>query len=132
MPDVGTGTSAAFATSSFTGSIMGITRSGVERPSIPTSHLGTTDDHTFMPGDLVDQGSYDFALQFDPDTTPPIDGAAEVITITFPLPSGQSTPATAVFTGFVVSRGEEVPLEDLMTASFTVKVTGNVVITASA
>lgn len=127
MPDVGTGTTIAFGTSSWSANILGITGDGASRPAIDTSHMGTSADRTFMPGDLTDNGSVGLEFQFDPDEDPPISAAAETITITFPIPSGLTSGATAVFTGFMTDWSFGVPLEELMTGSATLKVSGNIV-----
>lgn len=131
MPvDNGTGASVTFGTSGFTANITAINGDSIERPSIDTTHLGTTTARTFIPGDLVDQGNLTLEIQFDPDTTPPIKTATETITVTFPLSSGGTTAADWEFSGFGTSFEYGVPLEELMTGSLTVKVTGDITITA--
>jgi len=127
MPvDIGTGASIAFGTSSFTANITSITPvSGAERPAIDTTHLGTTTARTFVPGDLVNWGELEVELQFDIDDRPPIDQVAETITITFPLSALGATAATLAGTGFMTNFGAEVPLEELMSGSYTVKWSGN-------
>ena len=132
MADVGTGATIAFGTSSWSASIRNIDHSDISRPSLDTSHLGTSANRTFMPGDLVDRGEIELEFLFDPDTPPPIDQAAETVTITFPLPSGQSTAADYEFTGFLTNWSYGVPLEELMTGSGTVKVSGAITETDSA
>ena len=125
MPvDIGTGASIAFGTSSFTANVMAINGNDISRAAIQTSHLGTTGNHTFMPGDLVDNGNIQLDIQFNPDEQPPIAGAAETITISFPLGAGGTNKATAAFTGFVTGWSWGAPLEELMTASITIKVSG--------
>lgn len=119
--DIGTGTSIAFA-SGFFAEILDVSPPGATRKSIETSHMGTTDDHTFMPGDLVDRGEAKIEMAFDPATEPPIDQPAESCTITFPDGS------TWTFTAFMTGYDPKVPLEDRMTASATLKVTGGVTV----
>lgn len=126
MADIGTGTSITFGTSGFTGEIIGVAQSGIERPAIPTSHLGTTSSHTFMPGDLVDEGEVTLEVAYNPNTQPPIRGAAETITITFPVPSGSSNGATAQFSGFCTGWDWNAPLEEKMVANVTIKISGTV------
>lgn len=132
MPvDIGTGASIAFGTSSFTANMTSITPvSGAERASIQTTHLGTTTAHTFVPGDLVNWGECEITFQFDPDDRPPIDDPAETITITFPLSSGGTGAATLAGSGFMTNYGNEVPLEELMTAEATIKWTGDLTFSA--
>lgn len=112
--DVGTGTTIGFGTSSFTAEITNVGLDGITRPSIDTSHMSST-ERTFIPGDLVDHGSVQVDINFDPDDQPPIAGAAETVTITFP--SG----ATLVGSAFCTDWSAAVPLEEKMTASFTLK-----------
>jgi hypothetical protein len=103
MPDVGMGTTIAFATSSFTATITNVDGGDITRNVIDKTHLGTTGSREKMPGDLVDEGDVTFQFQFDPDVQPPISGVVESITITFPIPSGKSTGATLIGTGFISS-----------------------------
>lgn len=125
MPvDNGTGGTITFGTSGFTANISNINWDGMERASIATSHLGTTTAHTFIPGDLYDPGELSLDIQFDPDEFPPINSAAETITVTYPLSSGGTTAANWAATGFVTGASHVVPLEALMTGTITVKLSG--------
>lgn len=124
MADVGTGTTVAFGTSSFTAEVLSVNGNDISREDIETTHMGTTNYRTFMPSDLVDGGSVDMEIAFDPDSQPPFTAAAETITITFPLPAGQSTPADVEFSGYVSSWSWSDPLEERMTADITIKVDG--------
>lgn len=124
--DNGTGASVTFGTSGFTANITAISHDGIERVSIPTSHLGTTTAHTFIPGDLFDPGELTLDLQHDGDNYPPIDQAAETITVIFPLGSGESTAARWAFSGFATGYNYSIPLEDLMTGQLTVKASGDI------
>ena len=131
MPvDNGTGGSITFGTSGFTANISNINWDGIERVSIPTSHLGTTTAHTFIPGDLYDPGEISLDIQFDPDNFPPINSAAETITVNFPLSSGGSTAADWEATGFCTGASNVVPLEALMTGTITLKISGAITATA--
>lgn len=130
MPvDLGTGASVTFATSSFTANITSIGFSGMERASVDTSHLGTTTAMTFVAGDLYNAGELELEIQFDPDDFPPIKTAAETITVTF-ANLGGTTPADWEFTGFCTGFSAGVPLEELMTGTITIKITGDITATA--
>lgn len=124
--DIGTGASVTFGTSGFTANITNISWSGIERASIQTTHLGTTTAHTFTPGDLFNPGELSLEIQFDPDDYPPIDAAAETVTVTFPLSTGGSSAATWAATGFSTGFELGVPLEELMTGTLTVKFSGDI------
>lgn len=121
MADQGTGTTIVFGTSGFTADIESISLSGIERESIPTSHLGTVDWQTFMPADLADPGESSLNFQFDPADADdiPINAAAETITITWP------DGTTRECSGFIRS-GPEVTAEfnQKMMASAVIKWTG--------
>ena len=120
---IGTGTTISFA-SGFLAEILDITLPGMSRESIQTSHMGTSGDHTFTPAKLVDNGEMVVELGFDADEDPPIDDDPETVTITFP----DSGSSTWVFTGFLTGYEGSDPLEDRVTATATVKVTGGIVI----
>lgn len=126
MADVGTGASLTFATTGFTADIRSIDGQDISREVIDTTHLGTTSYKTFMPSDLADPGGLEFEIMYDPNAQPPVTSAAEVITVTFPVPAGLSTGATMSATGFISSWNWKVPLEDLMTANITVKFSGTI------
>ncbi len=129
VPDVGTGAAITFASGYF-GEITGFSMDGMERPSIDTTHLGTTNARTFIPGDLYDPGELAVELQFDTQTLPPFSATAETVTVTFPLTSGGTTTTWAA-SGFLTSFNYDVPLEDLNTASATVKLSGQVTVTTN-
>ena len=124
MADVGTGVTIAFGTSGFAASLTSISVS-MERGSIDTTNTATTVARTFMPTDLIDPGEITFDLQFDPDVEPPIKAVAETITITWPLPSGQSTAGTFACSGFMTAWEATGPLEELMTGTATCKLSGD-------
>lgn len=124
--DVGTGTSIVFGTSAFTANIDSIDWSGITREAINASHLGTTGDHEFIPGDLVDNGEIGLEFHFAPNDFPPIDQPAEVVTITFPIPSGGAAGATWAASAFMTDFEINSATEEKMTASATLKVSGSI------
>jgi hypothetical protein len=119
MSDTGTGTTIAFGTSSFSAEITSISSGGISRESYDTSHMGTTGSMTKAPKKLVDQGTVDLEFKFDPDAQPPISGPTETVTITFPIPSGDSAGATLIGSGFITNFEWGAELEEEMTASAT-------------
>lgn len=120
--EIGTGTTITFA-SGFFAEILDVSPPNASRESIQVSHMGTTDAHTFKPTDLADWGELTVEMGFDPATTVPITNAAETVTITFP----DSGATTWVFEGFMTGFEPSDPLEDRMTATATIKVSGPVV-----
>lgn len=121
--DTGYGITITFS-SGFFAQIIGVTPPGSSREAIDTSHTETTGgDMTFIPSDLIDNGELQVELNFNPGTTPPIDSAAETVTITF------ASGTTWAFTGFMTNYEPDAPIDDRMTASCTVKVSGAITIT---
>lgn len=119
----GTGTSIEFS-SGFFAEILDLTPPGPSRESIATSHFGTTEAMSFEPAKLVDWGEMTVEIAFDPETTPPIGSAAEIIVITFP----DTGATTWTFSGFMTSFEPSVPMDDQATASCTIKVSGKVTV----
>lgn len=122
-PDTGTGATVAFATTSFAAQILDIAAPNESRPDVDTTHLNST-ARTSMPGDLVDPGTMTLEVAFNPDSAVPINQPAENITITWDLRSGDSTASSWQFTGYVTESSPAVPLEERMTATITIRVTG--------
>ena len=122
MPDTGNGGTLTFGTSGFTAQYITIGAFEQEREVLDDSHLGTTGNATKQPGDLVEPGSFDCEIWYDPDEQPPISAVPETITKTYPLPSGQSTPANTAGSGFVSKWGDaELQNNGLMRANMTVQ-----------
>lgn len=122
--DIGTATTVAFATSNFAGAIRNVKHSGITRPSIDITHLGSTTNRAFMVGDLYDGGELTLEVLFDPGIVrPPFSGPSENVTITFP--DGNSFAGYAFCTNF----GFETPLEDVIMADVTLKFAGSIAFT---
>lgn len=126
--DIATGTTVVFADSGFTGHLLDVSWDGIERVSVDTSHLSTVGFREFIPGDLTDPGEISLELAFDPDDSPPFNGAKEVVTVTFPL-FALATPAKWVAEGFMRTFSLGAPLEEKMTASTAVKMSAGIAIT---
>ena len=86
----GHGATITFGTSTFTAPVTSITPDEVSRDVHDTSHLGTVDYRTKIPGDLVDAAGFSASGWYDTDQQPPITADAETITLTMP----DSAPAT--------------------------------------
>lgn len=104
-PDTGHGATITFATTAWTGKIIGMpTNLDKQRPRVQTTHLGTTTNHSYMPGDLDELGELEFDVRFEAATGLPATGAApETITVTWPLApgGGGATGASLAGTGFI-------------------------------
>lgn len=123
-PRIATGMTIAFGTSSWAGKVTSISRSGVARESRQTSHLGTSTWHTHVIGKLTEPGTCEIDVLYSPNDPPPSATAAETITITFPLGTGESGAATEVFSGAVIGFDWTGAMEELYTGTITVKVLG--------
>ena len=123
---IGTGTTISFGTSTFNGEILSVKAKGESRGVVQTSKMSTTGYHTKLPKLLVDGGSVDVELAFDPTAAanlPPITADPETITITFPKSSDSvTTQASVAFTGFVSAWDWGAPFEDKLTGSMTIEV----------
>ena len=121
--DLGTGSSLAFA--GLTAELLSLSASGIERVSVSKAHMGTSGAKPFLVGDQYDPGEITAEIHFavDQDIDALMIGAAASLTATFPVavtgdPVEAKTVVAAV-TGF----SWEAPLEDVMTASVTWKIT---------
>lgn len=124
--DVGFGTTITFA-SGFMAKITSVSWGGIAREPKETSHMTSTNGwRTFIPSDLKDPGELTVELQFDKNaaTKTNIGGAAETITVTFPVPAGGSTAATWACSGFMTSFEMADPMDDVMTATAGLKFSG--------
>lgn len=122
--DIGTGSTITWSSGKIT-QITAISWSGWSRGSVNTSHMGTTEAHTFIPTDLYDPGELTVELNFEPtdDQAVPMVAAAESVTVTFP--GADTWGCSAFMTGFEFND----PMEDKMTATVTLKFSGDITIT---
>jgi len=127
--DVGTGASITFS-SGFMAEILDIKWSGISRAAIDSTHMGTTTARTFDPATLFDPGELGVELALDPGTRPPIDSAAESVTVTLPNgAAGASGTSTWQAQGFLTEFEWGAPLEDKMTATAKLKFSGDITVT---
>lgn len=129
--DSGFGVSISFS-SGFVALVRSVRKRGPTREPIDTTHAASTNGYaTFIPSDIKDVGEIEVDMLFKPDTTPPITGSAETVTITYPVPSGLSNGATWAASGFLTSFESEAPYDGVMTATAVIKLTGAPTITAA-
>ena len=128
MADTGNGTTLSFGTSGFTANIYSISGATFDREALETTHLGTTAFKEYIADDLVEPGEFEIEFEWNQSfsTFPPISGAAETITVTYPLKSGELTNATLAGTGFLTSStGPNVANGEIMRGTATIKFDGN-------
>ena len=131
--NVGTATTITFGTSGYSANVETVDWSGMEREAFPTTHMGTTlpganqiGGKTYIPSKFADPGEITLEVQYNPQTNPPLNGAAETITVTWPLVSGDSTPASWSASGFLRSFRITDPHDGKMMATAVVKLSGNI------
>lgn len=136
--DIATGITVVLGTSGFTARIMDVNPSGISRESHDVSHQGTSQPgagefgaREFLPADLSDPGELGLELQFNADTIPPIDLPAELVTITWPKSPGDTTAPIWSGQGFFTDYSPGAALDQVMTASVTLKMTGNQTVTVA-
>ena len=131
---VTTGATVVFGTSAFAPLITKLSFSGIERPAIATSHLGTAaagagvvGNATFIAGKIIDAGTFEMEFFHNVDTLPIIGSASETVTVSLP---DSSVKGTWVFTGFGTMHSMDGPLDEAMTGKLTVKISGGITRTA--
>ena len=106
--------------------ILDVTPPGLSRETVPSSHMGTLVAHTFLAVKLYDGGELGLELGFDPDFTTPFTlGEFKEVVITFPDSGSTVWTFQAVITAYEPAD----PLEDRMTTTLALKVSGEVAIT---
>lgn len=140
----GTGTSIVFGTNPYSGKLLSVEWSGISRPSLAVSHMSTTvatgattnfGDALFIPGLFVDPGELALEFQFDPDQEFPNLHAVSsgTCTVTFPKVAGDSTAAKFTASdSFWTAIDISIPMEEVMTISITIKLSGVVAYGAAA
>ena len=128
-PQQGHGVAITFA-SGFMAWITDVSVSGIRREALETTNSSTTASRTFIPEKLVNYGEIRVSLQLKTSADPPIEGAAETITITWPMEKGGATAPTWSGTGFMTAYEATGPINGIMTATATVKITGTLTFTA--
>lgn len=130
---ISTGHGASLTFASNTVSIVSISGFEQTREAVDTSHLGTTDYRTKIPGDLTEPGEFTIEYLFDPEEVwdntdanaeAPIEAAdtASSCTITFPVTVTGQTAATWSANAFLTSwSSPELVTDGLMTASATIQ-----------
>tara|TARA_R110002020_G_scaffold451901_1_gene666117 strand:- start:9429 stop:9848 length:420 start_codon:yes stop_codon:yes gene_type:complete len=132
----GNSTAIVFGTSGFDANVISLDGPSSSRESIESSHLGTVDNMTFFAASLADNGEVSLTVEFDPDIVWPFGTGTvqltEEITITWPLPVGQSTAATMVFDAFATANSGAASNGERMEGTFSLKLTGAITQTPSA
>lgn len=121
-PDLGAGTTVTFS-SGYVSKALSLDWSGVTREAVATTTLDTTGGKTFIPSDTYDPGTLEGSMQLNTANSPPITGAAETVTLTFPDTS------TWAASGFMTDVSAGLEPEGVMTIDFTIKLSGDITFT---
>lgn len=126
----GSGTTITFA-SGFFAQITDINWTGASRPAIPLPHMnlaaagaGKFGNLPKVPGDVVDPGELEVTFNFNPDTLPPLEAAAESCTLTF------DEGATWAGSAFMREFSTGVPMDGVMSGRAILAFSGNITVTA--
>ena len=110
--------------------IDGINWEAISRTMIPITHLGTpvysgtTVIARKTPGDIVDLGDIKCKMFWNMDSTPPIFGDEEVITLTGPKPKGRSKGAVITGEACITALSVAIVMDDKNTCDATITFTG--------
>ena len=111
--------------SGFFAEVIDATLPGSSREAIDANHLKTVGGMEFLAAALVDYGELSVTMNFKPGTVPPIALPASTVTIKFT----QLVPQiTWTFIGFLTNYVPVLATNDKMTATATLKVSGDIAI----
>ena len=117
----GQGSTITFGTSSFAAELIDIDGPEESRGVIESTHMGTTSTKTFIPTELIDNGTVTMTVVFDAtNDNSPISGATETVTIVY---GGVGGPSWA-FSAFCINYKPQAAMGERMTATIELKITG--------
>lgn len=120
----GTGATIAFGSSSYVADLISLTMPEEAVEDLDTTHLGTTVAKTSKPGALLDPGEVSLVYDHNPALASPL-RTVQTFTVSYPLQTGETTPAKRTFSGYVKSiGGEEFTVDNLIRTNVTIKVSG--------
>lgn len=141
--DAGTGVTVVFGTSAWTGELLSADWTGIARAAIETTNMASVNaqdwgSRSFIASDLTDAGELAITvhantLQTSVTQSPAIiEDSIEVVTLTWPKAAADATAAKFAASGFVTNVDSTFPLDDVVTFTVTIKLTGSVTITVAA
>lgn len=117
---------------SFTGELVDISGPDISRDSIDMTHHGSSNGWREFIAGLKDAGTLSLELQWDTDALPPINGAVDTLTITWPTAGAEVSGATFEVEAFCTAVGVQSPIDDKLMATVEFKLTGEPTFTAAA
>jgi hypothetical protein len=126
MGATGLGSDIVFGTSAFTANLISITPGAITRDDIECTKLLSTVQKEWAPGDLIDSDVFTVVYHYDAENIPPYNAAAELITMNFPLLTGDSVKPKLAGTGYINSftPGGVLNADGRMEGTFSVKFDG--------
>lgn len=135
FPDIGTGATLTTSGTSWSARITEMNWSGISREHVETTHLGSSEARTFLPGDLYDPGELSLSIQYEPGNEPQglTSATQQEWSLVFALNTaqGQATAASLTALGSVSDFSFGVPLEDVITGDVTMKFSGPITFTSA-
>lgn len=120
--------------SGFFATIRSVRHTGFSRGFTECAHAATAGFITKYPHAHINPGQLVVEMYL-PDGTdyalPPIDQAAETITVTLPLRTGEASAATMACTGFMTEAEEVMPFDEAMMFTGTLELSGTPTYTAA-
>ena len=133
--DILTGATLTAGTSSWSADLTGISPE-FSREAVETTHLGTAapgagkfGNKTFIPA-RTSGGTCGVEGFYNPDTIPPTDAVTETWTIQYTASGGDSTGASLAFSGFMTNFAITGSLDEAITFTADLQISGNVTRTA--
>lgn len=120
--DTGHAATISFGTQGWSGRVLSIGGHTETREAIETTYLATSGHREYMVPDVTEPGEFTIVVQYEGTVGVPTFAAAETVTVTHPLASGESTAANIAGTAFVTSRGfPSLETDTLKTCECTIK-----------
>jgi len=127
MADTGHGATLTLSGNTNSFQITSITVGSQSVAAIDVTHLGTTTDKEYIPGDVLETPEIVATVLFNVGVDLPAPATPHTATVTFPLGPAQTTTNKATFagTGFVMERTyPELVTDTVQSAQFTIKMDG--------
>lgn len=130
------GSTLAFGTTSWAAKVTAVNLAGVEAVVHDVSHMGLTvpthpilGNRVKIPGGLIDPGHLEVEFWANPGTPPHVGAAAETLTFTYPLATGDSTAAKFAGSAICKSFEGQASLEQPWKGKAVFEITGGLTFT---
>ncbi len=132
----GSGATLVFTTNAYAVNITSASWSGMSRPALDTTYLGSATAKSSIPGDLYDPGTIDCDFNGTPSEldaliTHMTTNAVDTFTVTFDQETGETTAADFAASGYIIDHNLTIATEELIAGSFTVQLSGAITFTAA-